>query len=63
MIEKGRGGGDLVETFELHKITSLPNFREPKSSKRTGTYSACILGVLLRCQRHDELVFWAQLEG
>ena len=24
MTEKGRGGGDLVETFELHQITSLP---------------------------------------
>ena len=45
-----------METFELHQITSLPNFRELKSSKRTGTYSTCILGVLLRCQRHDELV-------
>jgi hypothetical protein len=53
MSEKCRGEGDLVETFELHKITSLPNFRVPKSSERTGTYSTCILGVLLRCQRHD----------
>ncbi len=66
MTEKcqaGRGEGDLVETFELHEITSLPNFRKPKSSERTGTYSACILGVLLRCQRHDQLVARAQSEG
>jgi hypothetical protein len=62
MTEKGRGGGDLVETFELHEITSLPYLCAPRSSERTGTYSACILGVLLRCQRHDELVFWTKLE-
>jgi hypothetical protein len=29
MTEKGQGGGNLVETFELHKITSIPNFRTP----------------------------------
>jgi len=63
MTEKGRGGGDLVETFELHEITSLPNFRAPRSSKRAGTYSACILGVRLRCQRHGQHVFRAQSEG
>ena len=63
MTEKGRGGGDLVETFELHEIISLPNFCAPKSSERTGTYSTCVLGVRLRCQRHDQLVFRAQLEG
>ena len=63
MTEKGRGGGDLVETFELHKITSFPYFRAPRSSKRAGTYSACILGVRLRCQRHGQLVFRAQSEG
>jgi hypothetical protein len=63
MTEKGRGGGDLVETFDLHEITSLPNFRAPKSSERTGNYYASILGVQLRCQRHDQFVFRAQLEG
>ena len=63
MTEKGQGGGDLVETFELLKITSLPNFRAPKSSKKSGTYSACIMGVRLHCQRHDQLVFRAQTEG
>jgi hypothetical protein len=63
MTEKGRGGGDLVETFELHEITSLPYFRAPRSSETTGTYYACVLGVRLRCQRHDQLVFRAQSEG
>jgi hypothetical protein len=48
MTEKGRGGGDLVEAFELHEITSLPYFRAPRSSERTGTYSACVLGVCHR---------------
>ena len=32
--EKGQGGGDLVETFELHEITPLPTFHAPKSSDR-----------------------------
>ncbi len=52
-----------MKTFELHEITSLPNFRKPKNSKWTGTYSACILGVLLHCQRHDQLVARAQSEA
>jgi hypothetical protein len=63
MTEKGREGGDLVETFELLEITSLPNFRAPKSSKRTGTYSACVLSVRLLCQRHGQLMFRSQSEG
>ncbi len=63
MTEKGRGGGKWVETFEVHEITSLPTFRAPKSCERTGTYSTCVLGVLLRCQHHDQLVFRAQSEG
>jgi len=63
MTEKGRGVGKWVETFELHKITSLPTFCAPKSFERNGTYPACILGVWLRCQRHDQLVFRAQYEG
>ncbi len=63
MTEKCRGEGDLVETFEHHEITSLPNFHTPRSSERTGTYSACILSVLLRCQRHDQLLARAQSEG
>ena len=63
MTEKGRGGGKWVETFELHKITSLPTFCAPKSCERTGTYSTCVLGVWLHCQRHDQIVFRAQSEG
>ena len=65
MTEKGRGGGELVETFELHKITSLPYFCfcAPRSSERARTYSTCVLGVRLRCQRHGQLVFRAQSEG
>ena len=43
MTENGRGGCDLVETFDLHEITSLPNFGAPKSNERTGTYSACVM--------------------
>jgi len=57
---KGRGGGDLVETFEFHEITSFPYIGTPRSSERVGTYSACVLGVRLRCQRHGQLVFRAQ---
>ncbi len=63
ITEKGRGGGDLVETFDLHKITSLPNLHAPKSSERTRTYSACVLSVLLRCQRHGQIMFRSQSEG
>jgi len=63
MTEKGRGGGDLVETLELHEITSFPYFSAPRSRERAGTYSACILGVWLHCQRHGQLIFRAQWEG
>jgi hypothetical protein len=38
MTEKGRGGGDLVETFELHEITSLPYFRAPMSYQVMGIW-------------------------
>jgi hypothetical protein len=61
--DKGQGGGNLVETLELHKIASKPIFRSPQSSKRAGTYSACILGVRLHYPRHDQCVFRAQLEA
>ena len=30
MTDIDQGGGDLVETFELHKITSLLTFHAPK---------------------------------
>ena len=33
----GGGGGDLVETFELHKITSKPIFHSPQSRNRSRT--------------------------
>jgi hypothetical protein len=62
MTDKGQGGGNLVEILELHEIASKPIFRSPQSSKRAGTYSACILGVRRRYPCHDQLVFRAQLE-
>jgi hypothetical protein len=62
MTEKGQSGGDLVETFELHKITSFSYFRTPRSSERAGTYSVCVLGLRLSCQRHGQLMFGAQSE-
>jgi hypothetical protein len=60
--DKGQGGGDLGETLEVHEIASKPIFRSPQSSKRAGTYSACILGVRLRYPHHDQRVFRAQSE-
>jgi hypothetical protein len=51
--EEGHGRGNLVEFFELHEIDSRPTFRLPRSRRRTGTYSACVLGVGLRYWRHD----------
>lgn len=63
MMEEGHGGGDLVEFFELNKIISKGMFRPPQSKSRTGTYSACVLGVGLRYQRHDELMMRAQSGG
>jgi hypothetical protein len=35
ITEEGEGGGEWVETCELHKITSLATFCAPKSCKRT----------------------------
>jgi hypothetical protein len=63
MTDKGQGGGNSVEILELHKIASKPIFPSPQSSKRAGTYSACILGVRLRYPHHDQLVFRAQSEA
>jgi hypothetical protein len=34
MTEKGRGGGDLVETFELQEITSLPFFLRTQEQRK-----------------------------
>ncbi len=61
--EEGHGGGDLVEFFELHKIDSRPTFHPPRSERRTGTYSACVLGVGLRYRHHDELMMRARSGG
>jgi hypothetical protein len=58
--EEGHRGGNLVEFFELHEIDSRPTFRPPRSRRRTGTYSACVLGVGLRYRRHDELMMRAR---
>ncbi len=63
MTDKGQGGGNLVEIFELHEITSKPIFRSPQSSKRARTYSTCILGVMLHYPRNDQLVFRARSEA
>jgi hypothetical protein len=52
---------ELIEwrSIDLHLIDSKSTFRPPQSSKRMGTYSACVLGVRLRYQRHGKLVFVA----
>jgi hypothetical protein len=39
----GHGEGNLVETYELHKINSKPKFCPPQSRTRTTAYSACVL--------------------
>jgi hypothetical protein len=51
--------GVMVELIEwrlidLHSINSKSTFCLLQSGKRTGTYSACILGVRLCYQRHGE---------
>jgi hypothetical protein len=60
------GGGQQkrveVEAIEwrslhLHSINSKTTFRPPQCRERTGTYSACVLGVRLRYQRHGDHVF------
>ncbi len=47
---------ELIEwrSIDLHSINSKSTFHSPQSDKRTGTYSACNLGVRLRYQRHGE---------
>jgi hypothetical protein len=61
-----RGGGRQkrveVEEIEwrslhLHSINSKPTFRPPQCRERTGTYSACVLGVRLRYRRHGDHVY------
>ena len=60
MTEEGHGGGNLVEFFELHKINSKRMIPPPQNKSRTGTYSACVLGVGLCYRHHDELMMRAQ---
>ena len=66
------GGGQQkrveVEAIEwrslhLHSINSKTTFRPPQCRERTGTYSACVLGVRLRYQRHGDHVFDDEKEG
>ena len=44
-------------SLHLHSINSKPTFRPPQYIERTGTYSACVLGVRLRYQRHGDHVY------
>ncbi len=46
----------LIEwrSIDLHLINSKSTFHPTQSGKRTGTYSACILGVRLSYQCHGE---------
>jgi hypothetical protein len=50
---------ELIEwrSIDLHSINSKSTFRTPQSGKRMGTYSACVLGVRLRYQRHGTHVY------
>ncbi len=50
---------ELIEwrSIDLHSIDSKSIFRPPQSGKRTGTYSACILGVWLRYRHHGKRVY------
>jgi hypothetical protein len=41
-------------SIDLHSINSESTFHLPQSSKRKGTYFACILGVRLRYWHHGE---------
>ena len=50
MTEESHGGGKLVEFFDPHKINYKGMFQSPQSKKRTGTLSACVLGVRLPCR-------------
>ena len=43
-------------SFHLHSINSKSTFRPPQSRRGTITYSACVLGVRLRYQRHGKHV-------
>ncbi len=49
----------LIEwrSIDLHSLDSKSSFCPPQSSKCMGTYSACILGLRLRYQRHGKHVY------
>ncbi len=55
---------ELIEwrSIDLHSISSKSTFCPPQSSKCTGAYSACILGVRLCYWRHGEHGFKVWLE-
>jgi len=44
-------------SLHLHSINSKPTFRPPQCRERTGTYSACVLGVRLRYRCHGDHVY------
>ncbi len=50
---------ELIEwrSIDLHSIDSKSTFCPPQSGKRTGIYSACVLAVRLRYQRHGKHVY------
>ncbi len=50
---------ELIEwrSLDLHSINSKSIFHPPQGSKHMGTYSACILGVRLRYQRHGKHIY------
>ncbi len=50
---------ELIEwrSIDLHSINSKSTFCPPQSSKRMGTYSACVVGVRLCYQRHGKHVY------
>jgi hypothetical protein len=44
-------------SLHLHSINSKCTFRPPQCRERTGTYSACVLGVRLCYRRHGDRVY------
>jgi len=52
MTEKGRGGGDLVETFELHEIIYLTSVhpgaaKEPEPILHASWVSGCAVSAMV----------------
>jgi hypothetical protein len=50
---------ELIEwrLIDLHSINSKSTFHPPQSGKRTGYYSACILGVRLHYWCHGKHIY------